>query len=107
MSNNASRFAPTRATKDVGYHVAFTATEREAWSARSTPVLVDPLAPTLALSAPDLQGRKPVAWANGSFCYDEANVVCRISLGAKRTRYERWVLTRHACDLSGAAGMVC
>lgn len=95
MSLNASRYARHHAfEKRVGY-VALT---------------LDPIAspapvvqPAPGIDAPlDLSGRRPVAWVagakQGSYFYDEANVVCKVpvsrglTLSPKKVRVERWVL---------------
>lgn len=89
MSASATRFAHRTFVKASG-HVSTAALGLTRDDL--TPVGVDPLAPTLALSKPDLRGRMPVAWAAGQYVYDEVNVICKIQLGPKRVRYERWIV---------------
>ena len=89
MSASATRFAHRTFVKAVGHHsVASLGLTRD----DLMPEVSDPLAPTLALSKPDLRGRMPVAWAAGQYVYDEVNVVCKIQLGPKKVRYERWIV---------------
>lgn len=89
MSTSAQRFAHRTFVKSVG-HVSTASLGLT--SADLTPEVSDPLAPTLALAKPDLRGRMPVAWAAGRYIYDEVNVVCKVQLGPKKVRYERWVM---------------
>ena len=89
MSASATRFAHRPFIKSVG-HVSTAALGLTRDDL--VPVQADPLAPTLALSKPDMRGRMPVAWAEGQYVYDEVNVVCKIQLGPKRVRYERWIV---------------
>lgn len=89
MSASATRYAHRSFNKASG-HVSTAAlglTRNDL-----TPEVADPLAPTLALSRPDLAGRKPIAYVGGTFFYDECNVVCRVPMGPKKVRYERWVM---------------
>ncbi len=100
MSNNAIRFAHRAPT--FGGHNAFTSAERADLVCEAP----DPLAPTLALSRPDLAGRKPVAYTGGRFIYDEVNVICKVKVGPKKVRYERWIIGAVDADVVAAAGLV-
>lgn len=91
MSHNATRYARTHFTKNVGFHSAASLGLSPADLA-PVPVPVPERLPAESLARPDLAGRMPIAYAGGRYIYDEVNVVCAVPAGRGRVRYERWIV---------------
>ena len=90
MSHNATRYARTHFTKNVGFHSTASLGLRPADLA---PVPVPERLPAESLARPDLRGRMPIAYVGGRYIYDEVNVVCSMPAGRGRVRYERWIVS--------------